>query len=118
LGIGGRVLVKSAGKIVSRLVHIPWPIAKIPTLAPHFGAAANGPFNPETNMVPIIGLDNSPSSVDSATEEFKGSTLGGPASFISTQPERLVKAVASELSITDCKIFLRPVVTVSDLFCR
>ncbi|RMZ79173.1 hypothetical protein DV738_g3469, partial [Chaetothyriales sp. CBS 135597] len=51
LGIGGRVLVRAKdGKIQERLVKLDWPIARIPTLAPHFGAAANGPFNKETQM--------------------------------------------------------------------
>ncbi|KAJ9660607.1 vacuolar aminopeptidase 1 [Coniosporium apollinis] len=105
LGIGGRVLVKeSSGKIVTKLVKLDWPIARIPTLAPHFGAAANGPFNPETQMVPIIGLDNSDTSgygntsIDAAS---KPSLLGGAGAFASTQPERLVKAIAGELGIND-----------------
>lgn len=60
LGIGGRVILKSpSGKIESKLVKLEWPIAKIPTLAPHFGVAAHGPFNQETQMVPIIGLERS-----------------------------------------------------------
>ncbi|RAR03684.1 aspartyl aminopeptidase [Stemphylium lycopersici] len=103
LGIGGRVLVKENGKIVTKLVKLDWPIAKIPTLAPHFGAAANGPFNKETQMVPIIGLDNSdmgPSATENG-EGFKASILGGEGAFASTQPERLVKAISKELGITD-----------------
>ena len=104
LGIGGRVLIKeSSGKIVTKLVNLNWPIAKIPTLAPHFGAPANGPFNKETNMVPIIGLDNVDSE-DFATDEghsIPASALGGAGSFASTQPTRLVKAIAGELSISD-----------------
>ncbi|EMD67213.1 hypothetical protein GGP41_007129 [Bipolaris sorokiniana] len=103
LGIGGRVLVKENGKIVTKLVKLDWPIAKIPTLAPHFGAAANGPFNKETQMVPIIGLDNSdlgPSSSENEGE-FKASLLGGEGAFASTQPERLVKAISRELGVTD-----------------
>jgi len=102
LGIGGRVLVKeSSGKIVTKLVKLGWPIARVPTLAPHFGAAAYGPFNPETQMVPIIGLDNSDLSNTSDDESWKPSLLGGSGSFTSTQPERLVKAIAGELNITD-----------------
>jgi aminopeptidase I len=107
LGIGGRVLVKeSSGKVVTKLVKLPWPIARIPTLAPHFGAAAYGPFNPETQMVPIIGLDNSDlSSFSAATSDedahTTSSTLPVANAFTSTQPERLVKAIAGELSITD-----------------
>ncbi|UPX19917.1 Aminopeptidase I [Ascochyta rabiei] len=104
LGIGGRVLVKEHAKIVSKLVKLDWPIARIPTLAPHFGAAAVGPFNRETQMVPIIGLDNSDlgaSSAANAEAEWKSSPLGGEGAFAATQPERLVKAISSELGITD-----------------
>ena len=58
LGIGGRVIVKtSAQSIESRLVKLDWPIARISTLAPHFGSAASGPFNKETQMTPVIGLE-------------------------------------------------------------
>lgn len=104
LGIGGRVLVKENRKIVTKLVKLDWPIARIPTLAPHFGAAANGPFNRETQMVPIIGLDNSDLAAASSTDEdWKASVLGGQGTFAATQPERLVKAISSELGITDCK---------------
>lgn len=106
LGIGGRVLVKEHGKIVTKLVKLDWPIAKIPTLAPHFGAAANGPFNKETQMVPIIGLDNTDfgaSSTSSADADWKPSPLSGEGAFVATQPERLVKAISSELGITDRK---------------
>ena len=103
LGIGGRVLVKDGSKIVSKLVKLDWPIARIPTLAPHFGAAAQGPFNPETQMVPIIGLEDSETS-EKAAEPFSkpslvGSTGGGASTFVSTQPPRLVRAIANELGI-------------------
>lgn len=102
LGIGGRVHVKEGNKIVTKLVKLDWPIARIPTLAPHFGAPAAGPFNKETQMVPIIGLDNS--DIDSASSEhdaWKPSILGGAEAFTATQPERLVKAISRELSIAD-----------------
>lgn len=102
LGIGGRVLVKEHGKIVTKLVKLDWPIAKIPTLAPHFGAAANGPFNKETQMVPIVGLDNNDDqSAAASTQEWQASTLGGEGTFAATQPPRLVKTISSELGITD-----------------
>jgi aminopeptidase I len=106
LGIGGRVLVKENGKIVTKLVKLDWPIAKIPTLAPHFGAAANGPFNKETQMVPIIGLDNSDfngANISTSRDEaeWKASPLGGEGAFAANQPERLVKAISSELGIAD-----------------
>ena len=54
LGVGGRVLVKDVktGKIETRLVKLDWPIARIPTLAPHFGQAAHmDGANKETEMV-------------------------------------------------------------------
>lgn len=105
LGIGGRVLVKENGKIKTRLVNLDWPIARIPTLAPHFGAAANGPFNKETQMVPIIGLDSSDfsSATSEHVGEWKASVLGGEGSFAATQPEGLVRTIAKAMSITDRK---------------
>lgn len=106
LGIGGRVLVKENGKIITKLVKLDYPIARIPTLAPHFGAAANGPFNKETQMVPIIGLDNSDLG-GASTENDQGwasSVLGGEGTFAATQPEKLVKAISGELGITDCTL--------------
>ncbi|KAK3664972.1 vacuolar aminopeptidase 1 [Elasticomyces elasticus] len=104
LGIGGRVLIKEGDKIVSKLVKLGWPIARIPTLAPHFGAAAVGPFNAETQMVPIIGLDSSESSSEERVEPFsQPSILGGgdnASTFVSTQPPRLVKAIGNELGLS------------------
>lgn len=102
LGVGGRVLVRDSttGKIETKLVKLDWPIARIPTLAPHFGqASALDTANRETQMVPIIGLDSS-----SGTEAFhqqSDSILGGAGTFSATQPPRLVKAIAGELSIQD-----------------
>lgn len=111
LGIGGRVLVKEHGKIVTKLVKLDWPIARIPTLAPHFGAAAAGPFNKETQMVPIVGLDNSDiggSSRNGEEKEWKASTLGEAGTFVATQPEKLVKAISEELNIQDCMFSTLP----------
>ena len=99
LGIGGKILLKDSksGKIQEQLVKLDWPIARIPTLAPHFGAVANGPFNPETQMVPIIGLENSESSGSELhdTNKIKAGT------FAATQPERLIRAIAGEIGIED-----------------
>lgn len=108
LGIGGRVLIKENGKIVTKLVKLDYPVARIPTLAPHFGAAAVGPFNKETQMVPIVGIDNSDlHGAARPEEEFKSGALGGEKTFAATQPEKLVKAIAEELDIQDCKLALR-----------
>lgn len=99
LGIGGRVLVRDpeTGKVETKLVKLDWPIARIPTLAPHFGSPANGPFNQETQMVPVIGVDNSDLFGDAKTEssDVKFGT------FTSTQPEKLVKIISKELGVTD-----------------
>lgn len=106
LGIGGRVLVRDSktGKIETKLVKLGWPIARIPTLAPHFGAAADLSHpNKETEMVPIIGLDNADSEDDSSDKRQKLNILGGAGTFTATQPERLVKAIAGEMNIQDCK---------------
>lgn len=76
LGVAGRIIFKNGDKeITSKLVHIPHPIATIPSLAPHFGAAADGPFNKESQMVPVMGLwGDEPVT---ATEEEKNSPLYG-----------------------------------------
>ena len=108
LGIGGRVLVKDSktGKIETKLVKLGWPIARIPTLAPHFGAAADLSHpNKETEMVPIIGLDYADSKDDLSEKRQNPSCLGGAGTFTATQPERLVKAIAGEINIQDCKCF-------------
>ena len=102
LGIAGRVIVKNkdTGKIETRLVKLDWPIARIPTLAPHFGAAADIPHpNKETQMVPIIGLENQ--EPDTISAEPKPGVLGKMGTFTATQPERLVNAIAGEMGIED-----------------
>ena len=106
LGIGGRVLVKDSktGKIQTKLVKLGWPIARIPTLAPHFGTAADISHpNQETQMVPIVGLDNTDMSGEQGEQKLSSSVLGGVGAFTATQPERLVKAIAGELNVQDCK---------------
>ena len=108
LGIGGRVLVKDSktGKIETKLVKLGWPIARIPTLAPHFGAAADLSHpNKETEMVPIIGLEYADSKDDLSQKRQNANLLGGAGTFTATQPERLVKAIAGEMNIQDCKRF-------------
>lgn len=96
LSIGGRVVVRDeqTGKTSTSLVKLDWPIAKIPTLAPHFGVGMFGENNPETQAVPVIGLQSSSSS------EADAEPLGPPGSFVNTQPPRLVQLIARELGIT------------------
>lgn len=106
LGVGGRVLVKDSktGKITPRLVKLGWPIARIPTLAPHFGVASRiADANLETRLVPIIGLDGADDEGKESDLHQKPCLLGGTGTFTSTQPSRLVKAIALELGIEDCE---------------
>ncbi|CAK7271333.1 vacuolar aminopeptidase 1 [Sporothrix epigloea] len=92
LAIGGRVVVRSAeGETRVRLVKLHWPIAKIATLAPHFGVSMTGSSNKETEMVPIIGLEG-PSKTTSP-EVRKNSA------FTAEQPPKLVELVARELDV-------------------
>ncbi|KAJ5948942.1 Vacuolar aspartyl aminopeptidase Lap4 [Penicillium verhagenii] len=104
LGIGGRVLVKNpdTGKVETKLVKLDWPIARIPTLAPHFGTPANGPFNKETQMVPIIGVDNSDLFEKSPTQSINIKA----GTFAATQPEKLVKVISKEIGVTDYSTIL------------
>ena len=106
LGIGGRVVVKDrkSGKVETKLVKLGWPIARIPTLAPHFGQVSDvSHANKETQMVPIIGLDSTDIDNEKLDKTSRCRTLGGAGTFTATQPERLVKAIAGEMSIDDCK---------------
>ncbi|POR36789.1 Vacuolar aminopeptidase 1 [Tolypocladium paradoxum] len=95
LSIGGRVVVRDegTGKTSTRLVKVDWPIAKIPTLAPHFGVGMFGQNNKETQAVPIIGLE-------SAGGADADALLGPAGSFVNTQPPRLVKLISRQLGIT------------------
>ncbi|KAI0122934.1 aminopeptidase I zinc metalloprotease-domain-containing protein [Xylariales sp. AK1849] len=100
LTIGGRVIVRDdSGKTSSKLVKLDWPIAKIPTLAPHFGVGMMGTNNKETQTVPIIGLDNS--DLYTSAEASPAVALGPAGSFVATQPPKLVKLISKELGIQD-----------------
>ncbi|KAF8423369.1 putative vacuolar aspartyl aminopeptidase Lap4 [Tirmania nivea] len=106
LGIGGKVIVKqSDGKVASRLVKLGWPIARIPTLAPHFGQPSNGPFNKETQMVPVIGIECSLEEQQALEEHMKahGANSG---TFAATQPPKLVQLIATELGISEYSTIL------------
>ena len=52
-------------------------------------------------MVPIMGLDGTSSFGETDETGWKYSFIGGGSAFASTQPEKLVKAIAGELNITD-----------------
>lgn len=98
LGLAGRLIVresdaKKGGKEVVRqvLVKMDHPIGKVPTLAPHFGTPARGPFNKETNMVPIIGLQDE--DVPEATDEEKQSPVVGDHDI------RVLRAVCKQAGV-------------------
>lgn len=78
LGIGGCILIRDekSGKIIRKLVSSsPHPIAKIPSLAEHFGAVADKRYNSETEMVPIIGYSNDDDESEPLTDDEKNSPL-------------------------------------------
>ncbi|ODV88471.1 hypothetical protein CANCADRAFT_29549 [Tortispora caseinolytica NRRL Y-17796] len=94
LGLGGRVLVKSAdGSIATKLIHFDHPVARIPTLAPHFGAPANGPFNMETQMTPIIALEPTDPADNEPTPEEAKSHLANRHNI------HLLRAIAKNLDV-------------------
>lgn len=72
LGIGGRVLFRDeeTNKVGSKLIaSTPYPIAKIPSLAPHFGKPAEGPFDKEDQAVPVIGFTSDEDSGEETISE-------------------------------------------------
>lgn len=75
LGLAGRLIVRGPnGKILSRLVNLgTHAVARIPSLAPHFGGISIVEYNPETQMVPVIGLSGPVQKA--ATDEEKSSPL-------------------------------------------
>ncbi|KZS90073.1 peptidase M18, aminopeptidase I [Sistotremastrum niveocremeum HHB9708] len=95
LGLGGRVLVQTKdGSVKEKLVKLPNPVARIPSLAVHFGEPARGPFNYETQMVPIIGLTRNAEG----KEEIIDGSLG------KLHSARVLKAVAHELGVNPTDI--------------
>ena len=98
LGIAGRVMVADeSDNIVQHLVRLPYPVAKIPTLAPHFGAPSRGPFDAETQMTPIIGLEAA--AVKNLEEQFNALSSEPLNDPVHNHSPRLLAAVAKELGI-------------------
>lgn len=93
LGLAGRVMVKNKdnGKISQQLVRLPYPFAKIPSLAEHFGYAADPPFNGEIEMTPIIGC--------CAKGSFDGQDEIPINDPLHNHSPRLLAAIADHLSI-------------------
>ncbi|KAK9453623.1 aminopeptidase I zinc metalloprotease-domain-containing protein [Dipodascopsis uninucleata] len=94
LGLGGRVVIKNDNDVIqTKLIHLPYPIARIPTLAPHFGAPSQGPFNKETQMTPIIGLEPGNPAENELLPEEVGAPLADKHNI------RLLRIVAKELGV-------------------
>ncbi|ODQ68322.1 peptidase M18, aminopeptidase I [Nadsonia fulvescens var. elongata DSM 6958] len=92
LSIAGRVIVQDGNRKISRLVDFKDPIGHIPTLAPHFGTPAQGPFNPETQMTPIIGLSNGSKTPEPTLSEMK-------SPLIDKHDIKILRRIADELNI-------------------
>lgn len=90
LGIGGRLIVKNKEGAIRRILvdSTPHPIAKIPTLAPHFGEPSVGPFNKETQAVPVIGFSGSGDDPEPTAAEKKAPLFG-------RHPLKLLRYIAS-----------------------
>lgn len=57
LGVAGRVMCRTKdGGIEQKEVNLERPIARVPSLAPHFGKSVPFEFNKETQLFPIAGL--------------------------------------------------------------
>lgn len=75
LHIGGKVLIRTLdGRVTTRLIKSEHPVARIPTLAPHFGIPFEKLTNKETRAVPVIAY-NGEAEEEALTEEEKTSPL-------------------------------------------
>ncbi|EJS42965.1 lap4p [Saccharomyces arboricola H-6] len=110
LGIGGRVLYKKKGSNVIKSTLIdstPYPICKIPSLAPHFGKPAEGPFDKEDQTVPVIGFPTSHGKdKEIPTDDEKKSPLYGKHCLhLLRYIAKLAGVKVSELIQTDLDLF-------------
>lgn len=107
LGIGGRILYKHGGQFKSKLVNsAPHPIARIPSLAPHFGQPAIPPFDKETQAVPVVGFSQGEEGEEVATEEEQESALFGKHSLqLLRYVAKLAGVNVSQLAQLDLDLF-------------
>ncbi|EDO15083.1 hypothetical protein Kpol_431p10 [Vanderwaltozyma polyspora DSM 70294] len=109
LGIAGRILVRDpqSNKIISKLINsAPHPIAKIPTLAPHFGQPAVGPFDKEDEAVPVIGFsDCHPKDNEISEDESKCPLVGKHSIHLLRYISKLANVKVSQLVQLDLDLF-------------
>lgn len=110
LGIGGRVLFKNeeTGTVGSKLINSsPCPIAKIPSLAPHFGQPAEGPFDKEDQAVPVIGFtsDENDDKAVVSEEESKCPLIGKHSIQLLRYISRLADIKVSQILQLDLDLF-------------
>ncbi|TIB90947.1 aspartyl aminopeptidase [Wallemia mellicola] len=102
LSISGRVIVSEKGstsKFVSRLVKLDKPILRIPSLAIHLDRDVNPfKFNPETHLIPILGLVNEQLNATTDKEAMKSKSLYDSHPVDKHHPA-LLEAVAKELDV-------------------
>ena len=101
LSLSGRVIVsesQNSSKFISKLVKINKPILRIPTLAIHLDRSVNEGFkpNPETQMIPILGLVNDSLNAKSK-DEMKSQSLFNSQPTDNHHSELLI-ALARELN--------------------
>lgn len=108
LGIGGRILYRdeSDTQIKAKLVDsTPHPIARIPTLAPHFGVPAEGPFDKEDQAVPIVSYASPDSHVAASSDEKKSPLYGKHDIDILRYIAELAKVKVEQLVQVDLDLF-------------
>lgn len=104
LALGGRVMVSDAGKVHQRLFRSSRPFAKIPSLAEHFGRAAEPPFDRETQMTPIIGCCDNQSRDGQEEIPINNPSLNHSARLLSFIAQELGIDVAHIKDI-ECELF-------------
>lgn len=80
-------------------------VARISTLAEHFGQPSVGPFNTETQMVPVIGIQGSIKEQEALEQDMKTHGVVEDC-FVATQPAKLVQLIATELGVSDYSTIL------------
>lgn len=104
LGIAGALIVNENGERKRRLVSSGlYPIARIPSLAPHFGGASKLPYNPETQMVPVIGFGSD--SVEPTEAEKRAPLYGKHSLLVLRYVAKLAGVDVAQIEDVDLDLF-------------